>query len=136
MVISDRFLPMQNPFPIEMISQFWFSSQTVSKTPVYLSLICSPYLPEQENLKKEIGSWIDRESNSALHTFRLSVRRHVLCRPLPTEELSIFCLQGLCRVTVTEEYLPELPTCGIEPPAQAIRTRTLCFSCQLFQPFT
>ena len=62
---------------------------------------------------------------------------YVLCMPSTSIcPLSIFCLQGLCRVAVTEEYLPELPTCGIEPPAQAIRTRTLCFSCQLFQPFT
>lgn len=30
-----------------------------------------------------------------------------------------------------EEYLPELPTCGIEPPTQVIRARTPCFSWQI-----
>lgn len=30
-----------------------------------------------------------------------------------------------------EEYLPELPTCGIEPPVQVIRTGTPCFSWQI-----
>ena len=35
--------------------------------------------------------------------------------------------------TLPEEYLPELPTCGIEPPAQVIRTGTPCFSWQKLQ---
>lgn len=30
-----------------------------------------------------------------------------------------------------EEYLPELPTCGIKPPTQVVRAGTPCFSWQI-----
>ena len=47
------------------------------------------------------------------------------CLPLSYRPPPIVCLQGLCSL-LSEVCLPELPTCGIEPPSQATRNRPLC----------
>lgn len=81
--------------------------------------------------KSQRHAWQEQELNLR---FVQMLNPTCLIAPRSESGLSCLCPFSVCKdctgFTVTEEYLPELPTCGIEPPAQAIRTRTLCFSCQ------